>query len=265
MKYILYLIFSYLVIAVFAFFWQRRLIYYPDKQKPQKTRLDDAGLALWPAQNGYRGCIYSPQTKKIQGTVIIFHGNAGAAWHRSFYTSALMPLNYRVILAEYPGYGGRPGRPSEEALIRDAVQTVRLALEQYHEPLFLFGESLGCGVAAGIAADSSLPIAGLALLTPWDTLTDLAQRIYPFLPARILLRDQYDNITYLKQFTAPIAVVLADGDEIIPTCHGMRLFESLRSRRRLWVIRNAEHNTWFQQITAAQWREIMDFLNSGKR
>ncbi len=263
MKYLFYFIFGYIVLTLFAFFWQRRLIYYPDRHKPQKDRLDEAGLALWPVQNGYRGCFASPRGQKPLATVVVFHGNAGAAWHRSFYAKMLVPLNYRVILAEYPGYGGRSGRPSEKIFMQDARETIRLVSELYDGPVYLFGESLGCGVATGIAADTSFSIAGLALLTPWDTLASLAQRLYPFLPARLLLRDRYDNIENLKNFKAPAAVLLADGDEVIPTRHGIRLYESINGRRRMWVIKNAEHNTWFHQTSPQVWKEIMEFLQTG--
>lgn len=53
--------------------------------------------------------------------MIVFHGNAGAAIDRSYYVDALTPLGYRVVLAEYPGYGGRSGQPREKVFVADAI------------------------------------------------------------------------------------------------------------------------------------------------
>ena len=58
---------------------------------------------------------------------------------------------FRVILAEYPKYGGRPGKVGEKSFVAAGLETVRLAQKQYREPLYLLGESLGCGVAAAVA------------------------------------------------------------------------------------------------------------------
>lgn len=97
-------------------------------------------------------------------------GNAGAAIDRSYYVRALEPLGYRVLLMEYPGYGGRPGSPSETTLTRDARASIELARQAFGQPIFLWGESLGSGVVAAVVADPTLPVAAVILLTPWDSL-----------------------------------------------------------------------------------------------
>ena len=79
-----------------------------------------------------------------------------------------LPLGYRVLLAEYPGYGARKGELSEETFVRDAKETLRVASERYGGPLYLLGESLGCAVAAAAAKDSPVEIDGLILITPWE-------------------------------------------------------------------------------------------------
>ncbi len=86
----------------------------------------------------------------------MFHGNGGAAADRGFYVDALGARRYRVILAEYPRYGGRKGELGERAFVVDGIETIRLAFEEYGSPLYILGESLGCGVAAG--RDEIIPI-----------------------------------------------------------------------------------------------------------
>ena len=91
-----------------------------------------------------------------------------------------MKLGFRVILAEYPKYGGRPGKVGEKSFVAAGMETVRLAFEQYGEPLYLVGESLGCGVAAAVAKQTSVPIAGIILITPWDTLASVPSHSFLF-------------------------------------------------------------------------------------
>jgi hypothetical protein len=199
------------------------------------------------------------------GTVVVFHGNAGAAWDREYFVSWLVPLGYRVVLAEYPGYGGRGGKMGERAFVADALETVAQAYQEFGGPLYLCGESLGCGVAAGVAARAPVPVAGAILITPWDNLPALAQELYRFLPARRLLRDTYDNARNLEGFPSRVAVAVAEHDEIVPKTHGIRLYERLLGEKRLYMIQGAGHNTWQSRIGTDWWREVMAFVSGGPR
>jgi pimeloyl-ACP methyl ester carboxylesterase len=155
-----------------------------------------------------------------------------------FYVDALAPLGYRVILAEYPEYGGRKGKPKEEVLVSDAQETVRLAAAKYNGPFFVLGESLGCGVAAAAAAKGSLVrIDGMILITPWDTLLSVAKEHFPWLPARLFLRDEYDSIGNLKAYQGRIAVIGAEQDKTIPLRHAQALFASFPGEKKMWTIR----------------------------
>jgi hypothetical protein len=70
-----------------------------------------------------------------KGTELGFHGNTGSALHRTYYIDALQSLGYRVIIAEYPGYGVHSGTPSEAALIKDGIVTAKMAWHEFKEPL----------------------------------------------------------------------------------------------------------------------------------
>jgi pimeloyl-ACP methyl ester carboxylesterase len=170
-------------------------------------------------------------------------------------------LGYRVILSEYPAYGGRKGTLGEKAFVADGVETVRLAFEQFGGPVFLLGESLGCGVAASVAAQMPVKIAGIILITPWDTLLSVAQSKFSFLPVRPLLTDKYDSIDNLKSFKGRIALVGAERDEIIPIKHAKRLYDSLSAaEKRMWIVKGAGHNDWPMYEQASLWNEITTFM-----
>lgn len=250
------------ILTVGMFLFQNALLYLPDRYPAdslvQRTR--DAAVQPWPrATRDYRGLMAAPRSAEERGTVVVFHGNAGSALDRTPYVAALTPLGYRVLLAEYPGYGARDGELGEKSLVADAVTTAKALAQQYEGPLYVWGESLGCGVAAAVGAALSPAIAGLVLITPWKNLPELAQSIYWFMPAKWLVRDKFDNAANLRTFSRPVAVLMADADEIIPNSHTMALYEAIQSPKRLWVFRNAGHNSWPMAANEKWWREVTAF------
>ncbi len=262
MKLLFTIVAGYSCLVLAAFLLQRQLLYYPAPNSPTADQLQNLGLRFWPTANSFRGFVANEVLEKSNGTVVVFHGNAGAAWQRQYYADALQPLGYQVVLAEYPGYAARSGSPSEKALVTDARETIQQAYEQFGGPLIVWGESLGCGIAAALAADSSLPLSAVVMLTPWDNLPRLAQSVYWFLPVRWLVRDKYDNTANLRNFKGPVAVLIAEQDEIIPNAHSRLLYESLGGPKKLWLFPGAGHNTWPATVDAGWWREVMAFVTN---
>ena len=241
---------------------QYSLLYYPSPFVPSEGELAAHNIQFWPSgPRDYRGFIGAAQIRDRKGTVIVFHGNAGTAADRVYYATALGSIGYRVILAEYPGYGARKGELGEAAFVNDAHATVRLAAERYGEPIFLLGESLGCGVATGVVdKDRSLKIAGIILVTPWDTLLAVAKLHFPLFPVRLFMKDKYDNIGNLKWFRGKIAIIGAERDEIIPIRHANALYTSLSGNKKMWVLKGAGHNDWSTSVDVPKWQEFMDFV-----
>jgi uncharacterized protein len=244
---------------------QNKFLYFPSSEVPSERMLASENMKIWQATDGdYRGLTSTTDAPTPNGTIILFHGNGGTAFDRGFYLEPLMKLGFRVILAEYPKYGGRPGKVGEKTFVADGLETVRLAHEQYGEPLYLLGESLGCGVAAAIAKQTSVPIAGIILITPWDTLAAVAKSLFPFLPVKLILTDKYDSVENLKSFKKKISVVGAERDEILPIKHAHNLYASLpEGKKRMWVIKGAGHNDWPFHADAALFKEITDFVKKG--
>ncbi len=254
---------AYTALCGYTYLKQDQLLYYPDSRQPTVTQLDSVGLEQWrPNNSSFRGYVSTREIGEKSGLVIVFHGNAGSAWHRSYYAELLGPLGFRVILVEYPGYGGRGGNLGEKSFVGDAMETVRLAHAEFGEPIYLCGESLGAGVATAVAADPPVAIDGLILITPWDSLADIAARHYWYLPVRLLAKDRFDNVNNLTNFSGRAAVVLAGKDEIVPAPHGQRLFESIETLKKMWRLPGAGHNTWTTFLSSEHWSEIMGFLNN---
>lgn len=241
---------------------QNSFLYFPTTTATSAQELKVLHLTSWQSSTtDFRGFVATNEGNPSNGTVIVFHGNAGRASDRAFYINELAVLGYRVILAEYPGYGGRLGNLGEKAFVADGLETVRLAYGQYGGPLFLLGESQGCGVAAAIAKETTIKLSGIVMITPWDTLLAVAQSRMPFLPVRLLLKDKYNSISNLRSFAGRIAIVGAGEDEIIPIKHARKLMDSLPGAG-MWIIPGAGHNDWPSHTSTQWWQEIMDFVSS---
>jgi len=257
------LLLIYLLILLAVFLLQRKMIYFPERHGPQQHRQILAGLNLksWPTDEEGRAVVSRTQVASAKGTVVVFHGNAGSAMHRTYYIEALQRLGYRVIVAEYPGYGARKGIPTEAELIRDGIATAKKAWQEFRDPLFLCGESLGSGVVSGIVASKEVPVKGLLLITPFDSMANVAQHHYWFFLAKWLLKDKFDNLKNLEDFNGSTAVILAERDEIIPNRSTMALYEALPGRKRLWRFAHAGHNTLPLASWNPWWQEAMQFLD----
>jgi len=254
---------AYLLFCLLAYLFQEKLLYFPGRwQQPDAASLQALGLTAWPeGGQDCRGYLAATADKTARATVVIFHGNAGPAWLRSHYLSPLLNLEYRVLLAEYPGYGGRQGKRNERSLVTDARQTLEMVNREWPGPVHLFGESLGAGVAAAALCGQELKIDSLVLITPWDSLGDLATALYPYLPVRLLLRDRYDNLKNLSASRIRTLLVLAERDEIIPRKHSMRLFEALPGEKKLLSVPAAGHNDWPDKIGPEFWRQLHGFIS----
>jgi pimeloyl-ACP methyl ester carboxylesterase len=245
-----------LVLPAAIFVWQDRLLYFPSQTTVERVASDE--LRAWPSPQDFRGLVAEPRGA-FRGTAIVFHGNAGHVGHRARYARELTPLGLRVVLAEYPGYGPRAGKPGEASLVADAAETVALAHRQYGAPLVLIGESLGAAVAAAAGARQRELTAGLILITPWDRLASIGSHHYPWLPVRWMVGDGYDTRARLANFDRPVVVAVAERDSLVPARFGTALHAALGGPKLLMVIAASEHNDWPARVDAAWWRAATAF------
>jgi len=195
-----------------------------------------------------------------RGTIVVFHGNGAWAGSRTVYVDAFTRRGFRVFLYEYPGYGGRPGMPSEASIVPDARAVIRSLDQEGFGPIYVWGESLGAGVAAAVCADGSLPVHGLALLTPWDNLTNVGKADFPMLPGPKLTKDRYDSVVNLEHFAHPICVIRSENDWVIPPRLSLNLYAHLPEPKRMILHKNCGHIDWPHAPNLTWWDEALDFI-----
>lgn len=194
----------YLGLCGILFFFQRSLIYFP---RPS-SGTGDATMTTLPIAAAR--VVVSTRPKDTRHALIYFGGNSEDVSVNLPSFSAALP-DTAIYLLHYRGYGGSSGKPSEGALFADAL-TLFDEVHPKHPDIDVVGRSLGSGIAVYVA--SKRPVARLVLVTPYDSLEDLATRQFPYLPAKWILLDKYESSRFAPQVSAPTLIMAADRDEI---------------------------------------------------
>lgn len=213
---------------------QRRMIYYPtvetDWPGAESIRLSvgNAELKIWVVRQNAREAImyFGGNAENVAGNLPVFT--------ELFADKALYLINYR-------GYGGSTGSPTETNLYRDAVHVFDHLTER-HQQVSVIGRSLGSGVATYLA--SVRPVKKLALVTPFDSIASVARTHYPIFPVSPLVRDRFDSAARALEIAAPVLVIIAEHDEIIPRKHADQLIRAFQDKPVTKVlVPEAGHNT----------------------
>lgn len=246
---------------------QRSMIYYPSRNDAEILAREaaDKGFEAWQNSQGdtigYRS-LASPDDPRPPLAVLVMHGNAGYAMHRAGYAeilrTAVPDRAVSVYLLEYPGYGARPGQPAQDTLLAaadEALQNIPANI-----PVVLLGESIGTGVAAATASANPGRVAGLLLITPFDSLASVAQHHYPLLPVRWIMRHQYPSEEWLKNYRGPVTFILAANDTIVPAQFGQKLHDTYAGPKKLITADQADHNDLLDALPPSSWHEALRFL-----
>ena len=255
-------------LSLFALVWlfQRRLIYLPDTRHVQTAAavLADAEDVEFDTADGLtlRGWFVPPREGAGRATILVFNGNAGNRAHRTSLADALSRQGFAVLLFDYRGYGGNPGRPTESGLLADA-RAARAHLDSRGDVdpnrVVYFGESLGTGVAVALAVE--MPPAALVLRSPFTSLTQVAKKHYPFLPVGLLLSDRFPSVERITGLDCPLLVIAGDRDRIVPTALSRELYEAApHEGKRLLIVKGVGHNDFELLAGATMITEIARFL-----
>jgi pimeloyl-ACP methyl ester carboxylesterase len=226
---------GYMGLCGFFYARQRDLVYKPHETRVEPVHTDfelvNGGVTL-------RGWVVNPGRRRA---LVYFGGNSEPVqFHRANF--ARWFPGHTVYLVAYRGFGASDGQPSEDNLVGDALALFD-HVRQRHPGLGVdvIGYSLGSGVAAHVAAKRR--VRRLALVTPYDTLANIGQAHYRWLPVQWLARERYDSVANLSKRTGPTLIVRAGRDAVIPSANTQRLIDSLPRRPKVLELPRAEHGS----------------------
>ncbi len=243
-KFLMGIAIAYGALCLALYLAQRSFIYFPDTNFPALPEKDGTGFIRVSTEDGLMLIGWYSPAQDGKKTILYFHGNAGNIEHRLPLAQEYIAQGYGVLLAEYRGYGGNPGSPSEEGFYKDADAYVSF-LTQHDvsaSQIILYGESIGSGVAVEIAKRNP-NIAALLLVTPLSRALDLAEKHYSFVPVKYLLKDHFDNISKITDLNMPVVFFMASKDEVIAPEFSEALYEQAGDKKHRYDFADAGHNT----------------------
>ncbi|MGC1480846.1 MAG: alpha/beta hydrolase [Chthoniobacterales bacterium] len=264
----LLLVGGYALICAALYFAQDSLVYFP--RNAPAAELDGAaasvGFAPWTNGDGHR-IGWQSLDGDPRHALLIFHGNGGYALHRNHFASTNHPADGtaqpRTYLLEYPGYGARPGTPSEASLTAAATDAIdTLAATDPAPRITVLGQSLGSGVASAAVGQRPDAVSALILVTPFNSLVAAAHDHYRWIPVPWLLRTRFDSVRNLADYPGPVAFIVAKEDQTVPAHLGQALYESYPGTKRLWLIPDAHHNDTDRLL--ADWPEVWTWLATSR-
>ncbi|MFG6203531.1 alpha/beta hydrolase [Pseudomonas retamae] len=236
----------YLVLCAALFVFQRSLIYFPQPNivaSPDSLMtlsMPDAKVSvLTRAHNGARALLY-------------FGGNAEDVSRNLPEFAEAFP-DYALYLLNYRGFGNSDGSASEAAIAEDALALFDQVYAS-HPQIVVIGRSLGSGVAVRLA--SQRPVQQLILVTPYNSLEEIAVRQYPWVPVKWLLKDRFESGKYAAHIRVPTLLLAASDDEVIPRASTQRLLENFPAGvAALRVVPESGHNSIAAREEYLQWME----------
>ena len=206
----------YASIVLLAWVMQTRLLFPTSMVQAGGPLPRSAERLLFEAEGERLHGIHIPSDRPSPAAPVIlgFGGNAWSADAMGAYLHELFP-DADILAFHYRGYAPSTGAPGGAALIADAPLVYDLAAARLPgRPIVAAGFSVGSGVAASLAARR--PLAGLILVTPFDSLERVAAGHFPWLPVRLLFRHKMPVSDWLRGSKVPVAVIAAERDTLVP-------------------------------------------------
>jgi len=265
MKYIFIVLssifFAYVVILLFTYLYQRNLLYHPSENNYQGDSINfnyQEVLIKVDEKIKLKSWVIKKDLKNFK-TILYFHGNAGDLTNRVHKLNELNKLDLNILIISWRGFSGNPGKPTEKNLYNDARKSVQWLNDHGVENrnIFLYGESLGTGVATELGQDNSF--AGIILESPFTSIADAAKIYYPYLPIDLLIKDRYDSLQKIKNINTPVLIMHGKKDDVVPFKMGVELFEKANKPKFSYFSENDDHMMEFNDQLMNSLKKFLGF------
>ena len=225
---------TWLGLGALLYLMQRSFLYFPTPvggvRVPSLFNMTVGGVSL-------KVCC---KPEEGDNALLYFGGNAEDVSYSLADFAKAFP-DHALYMPHYRGYSGSGGNPTEKDLLGDAQALLEM-VSQKHQKITIVGRSLGTGIAVWLAAHNKVDC--LVLITPYDSILNLACQKFPFLPVQWLLKDRYESIQWASRVICPTKILAADRDEIIPMRNTLALFEAFKPGiATMDVIQGTNHNS----------------------
>jgi len=241
----------YLVLALMLYLFQGRMVFLSNlpsralDASPSDIGLDYEDVSLTTSDNERLHGWYVPAADS-KGVLLFFHGNAGNISHRLDSIKIFHELGLDTLIIDYRGYGQSTGKTTEQGTYLDAQAAWDYLINDRRIPadrIIIFGRSLGGAVGAWLGVQHTP--AAVIIESSFSSGVDMAHRLYPFFPVRLITRLQYPVVDYASRLNCPVLVVHSKHDEIIPFAMGQAIYAAVKQQKKFLELRGDHNNGFF--------------------
>jgi fermentation-respiration switch protein FrsA (DUF1100 family) len=241
----------YVAVVGFAWAFQRDMLYRARKgyESPAQAGLTNVSEVNLTSEDGTRLMAWYSAAPQGAPTIIYFHGNGGAIHRFKGLMRRIQKAGYGAVFLSYRGYPGSDGLPTEEGLYADGRTAIAWLATQgvTAEEIFLYGHSLGTGVAVKLASERN--VGGVILEAPGMRL--------PYLPVTWLMSDRFESLSRIKEIHSPIFIMHGGSDGAVPQTMGRALFEAANDPKVGFFPDDADH---LDLHLHGGWDEVVKFV-----
>ncbi|MBL4679582.1 MAG: alpha/beta hydrolase [Pseudomonadales bacterium] len=223
----------YLIVGTLLFILQREFMYFPTPKLEHIFEIEQYA-------NDGETIDVVVLNRGNQNAIIYFGGNGERVVNNAndFIDTF---QSHTIYLVNYRGYSGSTGTPTEEAIYSDA-HAIYDEVGNEHKEISVIGRSLGTGVATFLA--STREVTKMVLISPYDSIVNLAQDQYPMYPISLLLVDKYMSSDRVGRIKSKTLILLAENDLVIPFKYSEKIIEEFSPHQVVVeTIKNSGHNT----------------------
>ncbi len=254
-RYLPTLIFAYIISIAFLYLIQDSLIfpgkYTAEEYVPQNTYINNNIESLsFTTKEGTKleGAFINNKSGSL---VIYFGGNSENVKNTMGILSEIRSHDF--ISLNYRGFGQSGGEPSQQNIYSDALQIYEYFKDRY-KSISLMGRSLGTATAVYVAANKKTD--NLLLITPFDSVVNVAQDRYMVFPIKLLIEHPFDSQKHMKNVTAPVSILMAQDDKVVPNINTLNLKKDITNLKLFRVVENTDHNKIIKN------KKLIDFIKA---
>lgn len=228
------LIACYIFSCIGIYLYQDNFIFYPQERAITDKKLTTIMMSL------DKRIVISSYKRSGDKAVIYFGGNAEDVSVSLLSLANALP-EHSVYMMNYRGYGGSQGEPSEFNIHKDAINLYEL-IRPTHKKISVIGRSLGSGFAVRLSSEKN--VENLVLITPYNSLEDLARDKFPIFPVGLLLNHKLQSYRYAPAVKAKTTILAAQSDSIVPRNSTQELYKSFsQGVASISTIEDSDHNS----------------------
>lgn len=233
----------YIIICVFLFFFQEKLIFFPQKlEKSYQFSFDQKfeEISIKTTDNKSLNAILF-KADSLKGVIFYLHGNAGSLSSWGDVAKTYTDLNYDVFMLDYRGYGKSEGSINGQSQFFQDIQTAydELKTRYLENKIVVLGYSIGTGLAAKVASTNNPKL--LILQAPYYSLTDMMRHTYPIIPT-FILKYKFKTENYIKNCKMPIVIFHGNQDDVVYYGSSLKLKEEFKKQDTLITLLGQGHN-----------------------